>query len=180
MCIFLLLYIDSIIFPTIPEVFTVLIFTTDYGINSLWFAVMILATIAVSEVAGLLSLYMVVRKAKVPTRVHNAVRKYQHFLIYPDERMILLNRIAPVLPFLGAFVALCDWNLRKSIRYTIIGGVVKYGAILALSGLFIAYMEHGMARLVTLVMVLTVVILSFVASMLRKRRMGAGNADRPA
>jgi uncharacterized membrane protein YdjX (TVP38/TMEM64 family) len=96
LCIFLLFYIDAIIFPTIPELFTVVIFASGaiYGVDPLLFAVAILGTIVVAELAGAMTLFMVVRKARVPTRIQNVVKKYQGFLLCPDERMILVNRIA--------------------------------------------------------------------------------------
>src|SRR5207249_9507820 len=37
------------------------------------------------------------------------------FLGVPDERAILLNRIAPVVPFVGAFIATLRWNYRRSM-----------------------------------------------------------------
>lgn len=83
--------------------------------------------------------------------------------------MILINRIAPVLPFMGAFVALCRWDLKRSVAYTLIGGAVKYGLILTLSGFFLAYMEKGVATMVTVIMVLIVIGISFLATLYRRR-----------
>jgi hypothetical protein len=174
LCIFLLFYIDAIIFPTIPELFTVVIFASGaiYGVDPLLFAVAILGTIVVAELAGAMTLFMVVRKARVPTRIQNVVKKYQGFLLCPDERMILVNRIAPILPFLGAFIAFAGWELRRSLIYLVVGGVVKYGIILALSGLFFAFFsDRGTAATVTIIMVLTIIGLSMIVSYYRKRRM---------
>jgi hypothetical protein len=181
LCIFLLFYIDAIIFPTIPELFTVVIFASGaiYGVDPLLFAVAILGTIVVAELAGAMTLFMVVRKARVPTRIQNVVKKYQGFLLCPDERMILVNRIAPILPFLGAFIAFAGWELRRSLIYLVVGGVVKYGIILALSGLFFAFFsDRGTAATVTIIMVLTTIGLSMIVSYYRKRRME--NAHRSA
>ena len=36
--------------------------------------------------------------------------------------MILINRIAPILPFLGAFIALAGWKLKRSLIYVVVGG----------------------------------------------------------
>jgi membrane protein DedA with SNARE-associated domain len=180
LCIFVLFYIDAIIFPTLPELFTMLIFTADYGVEPLPFAVAIMLTISVAEIAGLLSLYYVVKKAKLPKWVQKAVKRYQAFLLYPDERMILLNRIAPILPFLGAFVASGEWNLRKSIFYTLVGSWIKYGAILAMSALFIAFLDRGLAQITTMVMILIVIAASIIVSMARRKKMGGADADRPA
>ncbi|NLK26078.1 MAG: hypothetical protein GX307_05850 [Euryarchaeota archaeon] len=169
LCIFLLFYIDAILFPTLPELFTVLIFTQGYGIEPLLFGLILLITIMVGEVAGLLTLYTVVRWIRVPERIQKAIMKYRDFLVCQDERMILINRIAPVLPFMGAFVALCRWDLKRSVAYTLIGGAVKYGLILTLSGFFLAYMEKGVATMVTVIMVLIVIGISFLATLYRRR-----------
>jgi hypothetical protein len=84
--------------------------------------------------------------------------------------MILLNRIAPILPFTGAFVALSGWSYKRSLFYLVLGGTIKYGLILAASNYFLIYMEKGMAADVTLVMVVAIIVLSFIASSYRKRR----------
>jgi hypothetical protein len=169
-CIFLLFYIDAIIFPTVPELFTVGIFAYQTQISTFGFGLLILITIAISEVLGFCTLYYVVRKVRVPKLIQRGVDKFQAFLIYPDERMILVNRVAPILPFMGAFASLCNWSLKKSLTYVLMGGMVKYGLILLASGLFIAYWDSATATTVVLVMVIGVIVLSFVASYYRKKK----------
>ena len=51
-----------------------------------------------------------------------------------------------------------------------LGGTLKYGLILAASNYFLIYMEKGMAADVTLVMVVVIIVLSFIASSYRKRK----------
>ncbi|NLI74225.1 MAG: hypothetical protein GX369_05600, partial [Euryarchaeota archaeon] len=143
LCILLLFFIDAVVFPTLPELFTVLIFMQGYGLEPIHLGLLLLAAIAVGEVLGLLTLYGIVRKLRVPARLQNIITGYRDFLICQDERMILVNRVAPVLPFMGAFVAICRWDLRRSIAYLLIGGMVKYGAILLLSGFFLTFLEEG-------------------------------------
>ncbi len=170
-CIFLLFYIDAIIFPTVPELFTVGIFAYQTQISTFGFGVLILITIAVSEVLGFYTLYFIVKRVKVPKLIQKGVDKFRAFLIYPDERMILVNRVAPVLPFMGAFASMCRWSLKKSLLYVLIGGTAKYGLILLASGLFIAYWDSATATTVVLVMVIGVIVLSFIASYFRKKKM---------
>ena len=169
-CIFLLFYIDAIFFPTVPELFTVGIFAAQTQISTLAFGLLILVTIAVSEVLGFCTLYYVVRKVKVPKLIQKGVNKFRAFLIYPDERMILVNRIAPIVPFLGAFASICNWSLRRSLKYILIGGVVKYGLILLASGLFIEYWGGPMATIAVLTLVIGVIVISFIASYYRKKK----------
>ncbi len=172
-CIFILFYVDAILFPTVPELFTVIIFTTvplNPGPSLLMYAGGVLATIVVAEITGVITLYMIVKRAKVPERICEVIRRYQAFLFCRDERMILVNRIAPVVPFLGAFIAVTRWSLKKSLAFVVIGGVLKYGIILALSGLFVVYFSQGTARIATVVMVLLIILLSVIVSYYRKRK----------
>lgn len=183
LCILLLFFIDAVIFPTLPELFTVLVFMQGYGLDPILLGALLLAAIAVGEITGLLTLYWVVKRIRVPARLQKVVMGYRDFLVCQDEKMILVNRIAPVLPLMGAFVALCHWDLRRSIIYLLIGGMAKYGLILLLSGFFLAYLERGTATTITVIMVLSVIALSFVATLVRKRRMKAGmckDTDRTA
>jgi membrane protein DedA with SNARE-associated domain len=170
-CIFLLFYIDAIIFPTVPELFTVGIFALQTQISTLGFGLLILITIAISEILGFCTLYYLVKKVRVPRLIQKGVDRFRAFLIYPDERMILVNRIAPVLPFMGAFASICNWNLRKSLTYVLIGGVAKYGILLLASGLFIAFWDPQTATTVVLIMVIAVIAISFVASYFRKKKL---------
>ncbi len=178
--IFILFYIDAIIFPTLPELITVIIFMAGIQTTSAWvLGISILVTIAIAEFAGLTTLYLIVKKVKIPSMIRRAVCKYQDFLIVRDERIILVNRIAPVLPFLGAFVAILDWSYRKSVVYTLIGGILKYGLILLLSSWFFEFLSKGMAEQVTLAMVIGILAASFALSIIRRRRMKRENANCP-
>ena len=170
LCIFLLFYIDAIVFPTLPELFTIIIFM---AVPELWFAGLILLTIAVAELAGLTTLYTIVNNINVPERISSAVNKYRRFLLLSDERMIIVNRFAPVLPFMGAFVAICGWSFRKAAVYTLVSGMVKFGAILALANLFYVFFSGSMAETFTIIMVLVVLAISLAVSAVRRRRMGA-------
>ncbi|NYT12302.1 MAG: hypothetical protein GKC03_07130 [Methanomassiliicoccales archaeon] len=168
LCIFLLFYIDAILIPTLPELFTVIIFM---AIPEPWFAGLILFTIAGAEFLGLTTLYTLVKSVKVPRKIEAAVIKYRDFLIVRDERMIIVNRFAPVLPFMGAFVAICGWSYRKAVIYTLASGVIKYGAILALSNLFFVYFSEGTAGMITIIMVLIILVLSLIVSVYRRSMM---------
>jgi membrane protein DedA with SNARE-associated domain len=180
LAIFILFYIDAIIFPTLPELITIIIFIAGLETTSAWIlGILILITIAIAEFAGLTTLYLIAKHVKVPKMIRRVVCKYQDFLIVKDERIILVNRIAPVLPFLGAFVAILDWSFRKAVIYTLVGGVIKYGLILLLSGWFFEFLSEGTAELVTLAMVIGILVASFVLSIIRRRRMKSKNANCP-
>jgi uncharacterized membrane protein YdjX (TVP38/TMEM64 family) len=103
--------------------------------------------------------------------IEKVVQRYHDFLMFRDERMIIVNRIAPIVPFLGAFVAICCWSFRKSIAFTLLGGMIKYGIIIAASGAFFAYFSSGTAQTVTIVMILVIMAVSFAISLSRRRKM---------
>jgi membrane protein DedA with SNARE-associated domain len=168
LCVFLLFYIDSIVFPTLPELFTIIIFSVDPTLD---FACEILVTIAIAEVLGLTTLYLIVKRLRIPKKIQNAVSRYSKMLLVKDEKIILLNRIAPVLPFMGAFVALCKWSYKKSVGYTVLGGVIKYGIILTLGSLAYEYLSSDTATVVTIILVLVIIVVSLVLSYLKKEKM---------
>ncbi|MEI6796253.1 MAG: hypothetical protein WCK39_05250 [Methanomassiliicoccales archaeon] len=168
LCVFVLFYIDAVFFPTVPELFAVGFFMANPTPE---FAVMILLTIVIAEVLGLATMYIIVKALGLPRRIAAVLERYSQLLIVRDERVILLNRIAPILPFVGAFAATCRWNFKKCIIYTVIGGVVKYGAILALSSIIFSYLGSDQAKIITTVLILFIVGLSIVLSMRRKKRL---------
>lgn len=179
LCVFALFYLDAIIFPTLPELFTVIIFLVGRLVmNELLLAALMLLTILIAEVAGLTTLYLIAKRVRVPKLICKAVMKYRDFLLVRDERMILVNRVAPVLPFIGAFVAILNWSFRKALVYTMIGGMLKYGIILALSGYFLSVFQEGTAETLTLILVFAVIGTGFALSIYRRAKMRAKNADR--
>ncbi len=69
LALFLILYINSVAVPTLPEVFLVIIFTTGYGIDPLLLAILILIVATISEALGLLTLYSLAKRIRLPTRI---------------------------------------------------------------------------------------------------------------
>lgn len=168
-CIFLLFLIDALMFPTLPELFMVL----AYDGHSLEFAALLLLAAVAAELVGVFTLYYIVSKVRVPERISRIANKYIDFLVCSDEKIILVNRVAPMIPFLGAFIALVDkWDRRKCALYIVIGCIAKYGVILLASDFFSTYLGSDTAQTVTLVFVFAVIIISFALSYYRKRKEG--------
>src|SRR6266540_441310 len=91
-------------------------------------------------------------------------------LLVRDERVILLNRLAPVVPFVGAFIATLRWDFRRSIAYVAVGALAKYAILLfVVFEVGVAY-DVGTARWITLGLIVAVVALSLVGSFLLRRR----------
>ncbi len=170
LCVFLLFLIDALCIPTLPELFMVLGFSSNPTVE---FGLTLLLGAIVAELVGVFTLYYIVSRVRVPERVSRIANRYIDFLALSDERIILVNRMAPMIPFLGAFIAMVDtWDKRKCAFYIVLGCILKYGIILMASGFFQNYLGSDMARTVTLAFVFAVIIISFVASFIKKRKEG--------
>ncbi len=167
---FLIFLIDAIVFPALPEVFFILGF--DYNPTPV-FGVLLILMAVVAELVGVFSLYFIVKHIRVPKKISFMVDRYVNFLLVSDEKVMLINRIAPMIPFAGAFIALVNtWNPRKCALYIVIGCILKYGVILLASSFFYSYFSGDTALKVTVCFVIIILAVSFVASYIRKKRTG--------
>ena len=167
---FLIFYIDAVFFPTLPEIFFIIGFM--YDPTPIW-GLTILIIVSLAEAAGLSTLYYIVEKIGVPERIKNIADKYADFLIVSDEKMLLVNRVAPMLPFAGAFVSLIhSWTLKRALIYNFIGCYLKYGIILLFANFFYSYFGSQEAQWYTIAFVLIVMILSIIASVVKKKNAG--------
>lgn len=165
--IFFVFFLDAFALPTLPEIF----FAFGCMLNqSPLFGAGLLLTAVSAEIAGMLALYYVVEHIRVPARIKKIVDRYTSFLFMGDERLLLLNRIAPMIPFSGAFVSIMGWNLKKSVGCVILGCVLKYGSIALFSSYMYAYYSGSMAGTVTLIFVGAIIAVSFTLSYIVKRR----------
>ena len=122
LALFVIFYLDATFFPTLPELFTVIIFL---AMPKPEFGLLMLVTISIAEFSGITSLYYIVKYYDLPNWIKNKMVSYSKLFIVKDEKVILLNRIAPVIPFLGAFIATCRWPYAKSIFYNFGAGGVS-------------------------------------------------------
>ena len=170
LCVFLLFLLDALLVPTLPELFMVLGFSSEPTFE---FGMVLLGIAVIAELLGIFALYYVVSRIKVPARIERIANKYIDFLVFSDEKIILVNRVAPMIPFLWAFIAMVDtWDRKKCAAYIVIGCLVKYGIILLANGFFISYLGSNRAQTVTLVFIFSVIAISFVASYFKKRKEG--------
>lgn len=169
LCVFLIFLLDAFLFPTLPELFFALgcmtVPTATYSLELLGVAVL-------AEIVGIMTLYIVVSRARIPVKIERVAQKYTGFLVLSDERLLLLNRVAPMIPFAGAFIAIMKWDLKKSLAYVVIGCILKYGMIAMMSNVFYAYFSSDMATTVMLVFIIAVIAISFVFSYVVKKRKG--------
>ncbi|MDR0791586.1 MAG: hypothetical protein LBE47_03495 [Methanomassiliicoccaceae archaeon] len=168
--IFLIFFIDAIFFPTLPELFFVIGFM---AFPTLMFGSALLLVAVIAEVLGISLLYYVVEKVRVPKKIKNLADRYVKFLAVSDERIFLVNRVAPIVPFAGAFISLVDsWRYGRSMIYVVIGCVLKYGAIMLLSNFFFEYFSSNDAQTYMIVFIFAVIAISMALATIRKRRSG--------
>ncbi len=173
LCIFLIFLLDAFLFPTLPELFFVIAYMggQEYG-GGLIFDCGLLAMAVAAEIVGIFSLYYVVKHVRVPKKIEKLINVYTKFLLLGDERLLLLNRIAPMIPFAGAFIAISKWSPYKSAAYIIIGCIVKFGFIMLLADFFYTWFGSSQAELFTIIMIFAVIGISVAASFIVKKRKG--------
>ncbi len=172
---FLIFVIDSSIAPLFPEIFILILFMARPTVP--W-ATGLLGMALVGEVVGNTILFLLVAKTKTPQFIQKIIQKYVAFLVFEDEKIILVNRFAPVIPFMGAFIAACNWDYKRSMVYTIASGFLYYVILLTFSGLFYTYLTNDMASKVTWGLVGAVILISFISSAIQKRRKKATISSR--
>jgi membrane protein DedA with SNARE-associated domain len=164
----LIIWLDGTAFPTVPEIWLVMIFGAHS--DSFGWGVMLVVVATLAGVAGNLTLYSLVKIARLPNWIQKKMRQYTQFLIVKDERLIILNRFAPIVPYTGAFVAVCGWNLKKSVMYMFVSGLAKSAVIVTISWLSYDNLRQEAAFWVSVGVVAIIVIASVVSSLIYRRR----------
>jgi len=172
---FIIVFLDAIVFPVGPELFAIVIFADNR--TALWAAALLLV-VASAQVGGTSFLYWLGKNMRSPkrmkgfsARIKKIMQNYQKFLFIRDERIILVNCFVPVLPFLGAFIAVSDWSYKRSMAYVAAGGALKYGVYLSLSVMFFSLFENGVAQKASLVAVLILLCISGAYAFLKRKKL---------
>lgn len=173
LCIFVIFLLDALLIPTLPELFFVIAYMGGRNFDGgfVFGSGLILAAVA-AELVGIFSLYYVVKHIRVPKKIEKLINTYSQFLMLGDERLLLLNRVAPMIPFAGAFIAISGWNVWKSAAYIIIGCVVKFGIVMLLADFFYGFFGSSQAELFTILMIFIIIGISIISSFLFKKRKG--------
>jgi membrane protein DedA with SNARE-associated domain len=164
-----IILIDGTGFPTLPEVWMVFIFGANA--DSFTWGVLVVLVASLASLGGNFTLYSLVKLARPPRWIKKAMTKYTDFLIVSDERLLLLNRLAPVVPYTGAFMAVCNWNVRKCALYLITGALAKSSAVVILCWLSYDNVRQELAPWVALIAVVMVMLASVIVSVVYKRRL---------
>jgi len=164
----IIIWIDGTAFPTLPEVWMIFLYGTHPG-SFAWGATLVLVTSAAS-LLGNFTLYSLVKVARLPKRVQRAMKKYTDFLIVKNEKLLLLNRIAPIIPYTGAFIAVCNWNVRKCVLYLFIGAVAKSSVVVLISWASYDNLKQDIAPFVSVAAIIIIMVSSIIASFVYKKR----------
>jgi membrane protein YqaA with SNARE-associated domain len=165
---FVVVFFDAIVVPLGPELLAIAIYSTNLDIE--W-AIMIVATVTAAQVSGTSLLYVIGKHpSMLPRRMRDLMDKYRSFLLVKSERVVLLNCFVPILPFLGAFIAISNWDYRKSMAFVAFGGMVKYSLFLGMSRTFHYLFVEGIAQNVSLLAVLAVLVASGLYALYRRRK----------
>lgn len=171
-----LVWIDGTAFPTLPEAWLVAVIEGHSlgGSPSLGFGVAIVIVASLASLAGTMTLYVLVRIGRLPKRVQRVMKRWTNWLVVSDERLLLLNRLAPLLPYTGAFIAVNNWNLKKSTVYVLLSGMAKFSAWVLVFTFLNQEIADNINHWVSLVVVAVVILVSIAVSLVYKRRKQAG------
>ena len=161
-------FLDGFAIPTLPEAWLILIALTDTTVP--WGILLVLVGTA-SAVGAQFILYSVVKRTGVPSRIKKIMNKYTKILIVPSEKLALVNWLAPVVPFTGAFIAVRDdWKPKLAFGYSIVGGLVKMTVLVAIATLFPRLVPPETVADASLVLILVVLVVSVAATLIRHKR----------
>ncbi len=173
--VFLIFYLDAMVLTILPEVLILFFFASrPDGVSIFVWIVLLLGMACIGDVGGNYTVYLLFKKVK---RYHNwaydMMRKYVGLLVLKDEKLILLNRVAPALPMCGAFMAACGWNVKRSLLYVFIGGIIKYSIILFLFGFLDWIYPVDTAFWITFSSVVVFLIISFFLGRHERKKLAA-------
>lgn len=170
---FLIFYFDSMFLTLLPEVFIIFFFADrpeEFPI-AIWMIVLLVMATA-GDVSGNYTVYLLFKKWNwFHNFVSDKLRKYVALLVLKDEKLILLNRVAPALPMCGVFMAACQWNIKRSLLYIFLGGVIKYSIILFFFGILSLHYPEETALWITLISVVAFLVISFFLGRYERKKL---------
>lgn len=161
---FAIFFIDAII-PLLPEMFALLAFLSHPTVAM---GCLIIVVAALGDVLGNLSLFHLLRAFGIPQFLKNWITRYTDFLVIKGEKIVLFNRLVPLVPIVGPFIIACGWDLRKTLGYIALGGGIKNTLFFVLAGVFHFMFDQSFARFVSLVTFAVVMMTSFFVAKQRR------------
>lgn len=177
--VFLIFYLDAMVLTIFPELLILFFFATPHTSIPIFIWVVLLLSMAiVGDVSGNYTVYLLFKKVeRYHNWAHDKMRKYVGLLVLKDEKLILLNRIAPALPMCGAFMAACDWNVKESLFYIFLGGLIKYSIILFCFGFLDWVYDTDTAFWITFLLVGVFLVISFFLGRYERKKLAAKDEE---
>lgn len=171
--VFLIFYLDAMVLTILPEVLILFFFPAHpEELSLIVWVVLLLAIATIGDVAGNFTVYLLFKKWKwFHRRVSDKLRKYVGLLVLKDEKLILLNRVAPALPMCGAFMAACNWKVKLSLFYIFLGGLIKYSIILVIFGFLDWIYDPDTAFWITFLSVGVFLVISYFLGRKKRKRL---------
>lgn len=160
---FVIVVLDAMVIPLGLEFLSVLAFTLYplFSFSPLLWAAGVILSITAGQVGGTLLLYYIGKHPKIlPRWIKKVMVRYQDILIIKGESIVLVNCFIPLVPFLGAFVAVCKWDLKRSLLYVLTGGIAKFSLLIGLSIAFYQTFSVEWAQRVSLLVAVCVIAVS--------------------
>lgn len=170
----LVFLLDGLGLPLVPELAALAAFAKH---PTLAWGLQILFIIVAMEVVAAVALYVLVDRLGVPLWLRRAMNGYAQGMLLHDERLLLLNRVIPVLPVAGAFIRVNEWRPRRSFAFIALGSLAKYGLVLAFSGAAFGYFTDRTAFLVSLGLAALFLAVSWTITIRRWALRRAAQAD---
>lgn len=164
-------FLDGFAIPTLPEVWLIFIALSNTGVSSLIWALALIIVGTASAISAQILLYSTIKKIGLPRRLRGWMNKYAKFLIVSDEKLAFMNWLVPVVPFTGAFVAVCSWRAKKAFLLSTAGGLTKMSIIVGIAITFPMLIDAEMVGDASLVLILAVLLASLSVTYWKRRRM---------
>src|SRR5256885_14891299 len=127
----LIFAVDAALFPALPEAWILITYTfRPDAMDAVGWAAILLVVAVAGDLLGTSILYALVRRIlvqgrRMPHLLEPGMRRWTEPLGVPDQRVILLTRVAPVVPFDAAFIATFRRNYRRSLAVVALGGLAE-------------------------------------------------------
>lgn len=164
-------FFDGLAIPTLPEAWLILIAMTDVGISQIVWGTVLVVIGTLSAISAQLLLFLIIKKMGLPNRIRKVMNKYTDFLIVSDEKLAFMNWLAPVIPFTGAFIAVCNWRPKLAFTYSFFGGLTKMSALVIVASAFRLSFSAETAANASLILVAVVLAASLSITYLKRKKM---------
>lgn len=164
-------FLDGFAIPTLPEAWLIFIALSNTGVPVLIWALSLILIGTASAVTAQILLYSTIKRVGLPKRLKGWMNRYAKFLIVSDEKLAFMNWLVPVVPFTGAFVAVCNWHAKKAFLLSTAGGMTKMTLIVGIAITFPLLINAETVGDASLILIIAVLLASLSVTYWKRRRM---------